>query len=252
MKLLALDFDGVLCDSAKECLINSYNSYNIAEQKNTEKSYSMEMIDSREVELFLKFRPLVRIAREYYPLWYLISKNQPIDPSMNIQEQIRIPEKKLDAFNTIFFQQRREWMKKDEFSWLYFNPLYPGIKKVLLELIKYENTYIVSSKNAPAINSILKHNQIDFPTDNIWGSDSDLDKPDIFRKLKEKNAISYSDIIFLDDNIENLMKAKELGISVFWASWGYSMVNEKKKVSENRINFVRPEEFGAWANGVSE
>lgn len=252
MKILALDFDGVLCDSAKECLINSYNSFNIIEQILTEKRYSLEMLDPREVGTFLKFRPLVRIAREYYLLWYLIKKNQPIDPCKNIREQIRITDQKLDVFNTIFFQQRREWMKKDERSWLNHNSLYAGIKEVLIKLVKKENVFIVSSKNISAINDILRHNCIYFANDNIWGSDSDLDKPDIFRRLKEKHVISYSDIIFLDDNIDNLLKAKELGISVFWASWGYSMVNEKKKVSDNSIYLVAPEEFGVWAKDILE
>ncbi|UCG69320.1 MAG: HAD family hydrolase [Thermoplasmata archaeon] len=250
MKILALDFDGVLCDSVNECLINSYNSFNIIDNMPTKKVYSLKMLVTSEVETFTKFRPLVRVAREYYALWYLIKKNQPIDPYKNIREQIKISDYKLDVFNTIFLQQRREWMGKDIRSWLSHNPLYAGINEVLIKIFKRENVFIVSSKNKSAISAILENNGISIGKDKIWGADCNMDKVYVLNRFKEKYAISFSDIIFLDDNIYDLLKAKELGILGFCALWGYSLVNEKKRIRDNGIPVIALEDFGDWAKNI--
>ena len=63
-------------------------------------------------------------------------------------------------------------------------------------------------------------------------------------------SINLSNITFLDDNLNNLIIAKNLGLSVFFASWGYSMENEKKQVVEMGIPIVALEDFENWAMDI--
>ena len=58
--ILALDFDGVICNSIDECLITSYNAF-----------YKMEINNISDIpddikSFFYTYRYYVRPAREYY------------------------------------------------------------------------------------------------------------------------------------------------------------------------------------------
>ena len=175
------------------------------------------------------------MAKEYYILWYLIIKKKPIDPNSSIKEQAKVGEEKLDKFNSIFYGQRKEWMEKDIGSWLEYNPLYDGMKKALFKIFDNGNVCIVSSKNKSAIKVVLQHNVLSIDDTKVWGSDSGMDKDAIFRKLGETYSINLSNITFLDDNLNNLIKAKGMGIAVFlhhgdipwkmrrnrWVRWAY-------------------------------
>lgn len=250
MSLLALDFDGVICDSAVECLVNSYNSFNIFKGYTSQKVYNLKEICAGYIETFRKFRPLVRVAKEYYALWYLIRMNQPIDPNTSIRKQAKVGEENLDRFNSIFYGQRQEWMESNINSWLDYNPLYGGIKKALSKISDKENMLIVSSKDKSAIKAILQHNGLSIDDPKVWSSDSGMDKDEIFRKLGGNYSINLSNITFLDDNLNNLIKAKGMGIAVFFASWGYSMENEKKQVHEMGIPIVALEDFENWVMDI--
>lgn len=247
MKILALDFDGVLCDSAIECLINSYNSFNVIEESSIKKVYGLGEIATGEVKAFMTFRPLARVAKEYCLLWHMIKENQAIDPGKNINKQAKIPADKLEKFNSIFYTQRKEWMEKDIKAWLGHNPLYNGMRETLLKISDRENVFIVSSKDRSAIKAIMEYNELPVDEDKILGSDSGMDKDAVFHKLKEAYSISFSAITFLDDNVNNLLQAKDMGISVFFASWGYSMNTDKNRINEMCIPMVALENFGAWA-----
>ena len=82
--------------------MNSYNSFNIFEGDTSQTVYNLKEIGAGDVKTFIKFRPLVRVAKEYYILWYLIKKKQLIDPNSSIREQAKVGEEKLDKFNSIF------------------------------------------------------------------------------------------------------------------------------------------------------
>ncbi|MDL2123259.1 MAG: hypothetical protein LWX51_09270 [Deltaproteobacteria bacterium] len=247
MKILALDFDGVICNSLLECLINSYNSFNIVGETLAKRLYKLEQIAQTEVETFRRFRPLVRVAKEYYALWLLIRKHQSIDPRKSIREQARVTDHKLEEFNSIFYAERKVWLDKDAKSWFRYNPLYDGMKKALFKILDKENVFIVSSKNAWAIKAILGYNEMSVADGKILGSDSGMDKDALFHQLSQRHSIRFSNIIFLDDNLSNLLTAKDMGISVFFASWGYSMESEKKQIYEMGIPAVALEDFGEWA-----
>ena len=246
MKMLLLDFDGVLCDSIDECLINSYNTFNILERDNAKIIYDIHKIDPKLIETFRQFRPLVRVAREYYLLWSLIQKGIAISAEKDIRSQLNIGDRKLEKFHSLFYSLRNDWMKNDVMSWIRYNPLFEGMNKVLKDVLKKKTVIIVSSKDKTAINTILRFNDLIIDEDRIWGSDSGRDKHAIFRELKEIYQIPFSDFVFLDDNLNNLLIAKKMGIRSFFASWGYSMPNEKALARKMEIPMIRLEYFGEW------
>ena len=66
--VLALDFDGVICNSIDECLITSYNAF-----YNTKINNVSEIPDDIQ-SFFYTYRHYVRPAREYYLLHKALQK----------------------------------------------------------------------------------------------------------------------------------------------------------------------------------
>ena len=48
-------------------------------------------------------------------------------------------------------------------------------------------------------------------------------------------GLSQKDIIFIDDNISNLIDVNEIGISGFLATWGYNSDYDKNEAKKNDI-----------------
>ena len=47
--------------------------------------------------------------------------------------------------------------------------------------------------------------------------------------------LNQKDIVFIDDNISNLIDVNEIGISCFLATWGYSSDLDKNQAKKNNI-----------------
>ena len=52
-------------------------------------------------------------------------------------------------------------------------------------------------------------------------------------------SINKKDILFIDDNITNLMKVKEIEISGLLANWGYNSNYDRKKALKNNISPIK-------------
>ena len=246
-KLIALDFDGVLCDSINECLITSYNSYLIINEINSYCVYSLDKLPNDIKDYFLKFRPLAVTAREYYLLWDLFFSSQPIDLYQPISKQINVDDKTLDDFRKIFYQERKHWIETNIESWLKHNPIYPEILKCFDDLFCNPNLIILSAKDSDSIKYILKHAGIVLPDNNIYGSASGKSKIGILKTIISKYNVSSAYTYFLDDSIENLFSAREIGVNLFLADWGYVFPHQIETIKQLDIEVVSQMDFHKWA-----
>ena len=64
-KIFIFDFDGVICDSTNECMINSYNSWEFL-NKNNNYQYLVSNIPLKYKNKFKIIRPYVKGAGEYF------------------------------------------------------------------------------------------------------------------------------------------------------------------------------------------
>ena len=78
-KYIALDFDGVICNSINECMLVSYYSYN---NISISSSAHLNKIPKSHQEKFIKYRYLVGPAYEYYCLWNSINLTNTINDNL--------------------------------------------------------------------------------------------------------------------------------------------------------------------------
>lgn len=238
LKGIIFDFDGVLCDSMEECLVVSYRAFLRQENRPTTKTYDKANVPNDKASLFRRFRYLVRTAPEYRLLWRLIDCGQVPDASKTLIEQSSGSSAELSVYKNLFFDERAAWLDRDRCSWLNHNPLYAGIKTLLDSPEILKRCWIVSSKNETAMKAILAHNGIALEASRFFGSETGFDKDHLLQELIRDINATPSALIFIDDNLTNLLKAKSIGIQTTMATWGYTGNTEKEKAVCLGINLL--------------
>ena len=216
--LLALDFDGVLCDSSPECAIVSANARLALLDPNRTPVFSPAVTRTEDFRRFIAFRYLVRTAAQYLLLWDRLDAGSPIHPTLPLERQTPADPGRLAAFQALFYQLRGRWREDDYDSWLAYNPVHPAVDSSLDALRHVPDLRIVSAKDEPSIRAILARRGVELERNQVLGRECG-DKRELLARLATE--FPGRDIRFVDDNIDNIELAAMPGIRCLLADWGY-------------------------------
>ncbi|SFL56099.1 HAD-IA family hydrolase [Pelosinus propionicus] len=113
--------------------------------------------------------------------------------------------------------------------------LFDGIKELLEELNSCGfRLAIVSTNSEQNIRECLHHNQIDVIHDVICSNNMFGKNEDIKRFLKT-HKLEESEVIYVGDEVRDIIAGKKSGVKVIWVSWGYDQIDNAKKEQPNYI-----------------
>tara|TARA_B100001250_G_scaffold239623_1_gene205913 strand:+ start:7849 stop:8586 length:738 start_codon:yes stop_codon:yes gene_type:complete len=229
-KIVALDFDGVICNSLNECLIVSYCAFN----ENLNLSYDSSKIRPTHQKQFNKYRYLVGPAHQFYYLWDMILSNEGnIIESFNRLDYNEAMEKK---FAKKFYAIRKKMINNNFDEWLLLNPFYSNVLLFIKENFDFDKFFIVTSKDLFSVVKLLEFNKIKLDKDHIFSRELSFSKVRLFEILKSNFNIMFEDIIFIDDKISHLLEVQPLGIDCYLSTWGYIGHDSIKIAKENKIS----------------
>ncbi|NLW92614.1 MAG: HAD-IA family hydrolase [Syntrophomonadaceae bacterium] len=115
---------------------------------------------------------------------------------------------------------------------LHFNP---GMKQLLIDL--HAQGYklgIISTNSEYNIREFMSRNGIDFIDDmhcsnNIFGKDKDI------KKFLRVNKLQKSEMIYVGDEVRDIVACKKNGVKVIWVSWGYDDIENVKKENPDYV-----------------
>ena len=229
MKILYIDFDGVIIDSLDEC-------FNICFKIISENS----IINKKNFYLFFKNnRYLVNPPSDYLVLCniYLKFPNITKYKCLNIfrDYQLSLSQKDRISFTNTFFKTRKLLQNENLLSWYKMNQLTFFAKKISNNnnFIKY----IISTKNYEAINMLCNHYK--FEHNGIFGYEEYIkynNKSGVIKSLINKHKKIKS--IFLDDSPYHLGDVqKNTNLKCIFAHWGYGVDNHKfPRLKLNSLN----------------
>lgn len=217
--VLVLDFDGVICDSIDECLITTYNSYQII-AGTSHHVKSISDIDQTIVKRFRKLRYHVGPVGEYWIIfkWILNSEEDLNLDSFQNLKTLSIDEMRI--FEKIFFLER-EKIQNDLSYWVGLHSMYPEFSKYWESLKEKFTVYIVTTKDLRSVEVLLDHYKIDIKQNMLWTKEKNISKKKAIEEIIELEHCLPSNVHFLDDNIVYLQQASVLGIKCYLAQWGY-------------------------------
>lgn len=218
MKIIVFDKDGVLVDSVKEIFHECVVAYG-------------KVNESKEnFSKFTSLYPFAKKAEDLYPIMALIeSRNQAYDIS-------KLDGYDMDAakeFKEKFYASRKHMVETDFENWSMMIKPFKFAIEAANNLSKKYNTFM--STNADMFSTLKQVDMfgIEIPKENIISKEVSTDKIDHMKLIAKKKAVSLSDIIFIDNSIENLKSIMKIGCMVALASWvtNYKQIEEAEKMN---------------------
>jgi phosphoglycolate phosphatase-like HAD superfamily hydrolase len=255
-QILALDFDGVICNSVYEGLQSAWRVYREI-WGGTDDSPSPEVTAA-----YVRLRPALEIGWEFPVVLRAILEGIPEETllrefqttwRLRILEEHRLNPADLAAR---FDATRDAWIKSDLASWLGCQHLYPGVAERLTALLKSKTqVFVITTKESRYARLIMERNGVAFPADRVWGKERAHPKADLLGVLRQECRVDYADIWFVEDRLKTLRSVQQradLGaVGLFLATWGYTTPAERTEVATDpRITPLTLEqfceEFSAW------
>ena len=249
-KLIIWDFDGVLCDSLKECIVvTKIASYLI--QNNDLNLEIHKIINPLEVEnLYSKMKPLrafIINGQDY--IW----QHQNLDSfnkKFNSYEEYKIFFDKIynpamdKLFEEFFYKSRKilqSYLEKEYFK--LFNPFKEAIYALRTSL-KINNNYICSARDYLAIKLILKNQGVEFPENKVYCKDKNFHnncnlttKSNQIIDIIEKEGYEEKEFFLIEDQVKCPLEliSKYPKMKTIFASYGYGIKEDWAKIYSNDI-----------------
>ena len=246
--ILALDFDGVICDGLIEYFQVAWRTYSsiwhpesqIPPDGLAEKFYPLRAVIETGWEMPVLIKALIEGIPEdkIYQEWQSVSQQIVQQGNLNSQDIA----KKLDSI-------RDEWINKDLDGWLSLNRFYPGvIEKIRETLASPVRIYIITTKEGRFVKQLLQKTGIDLEPEVIFGKEVKRPKYEILRELIKINNVLPQTIWFVEDRLKTLQVVKKQSdlneVKLFLAAWGYNTASEREQANhDQRIRLISLAQF---------
>ncbi|NER84344.1 MAG: HAD family hydrolase [Leptolyngbya sp. SIO1D8] len=256
--LLALDFDGILCDGLIEYFQTAWKAYcqlfNRADPEPpaglAERFYPLRPVIETGWEMPLLLHALLQGVEDAAMLDHWPTLVQNILKETGIQP---------DAAMAVVDGTRDNWIQTDLEGWLSLHRFYPGVIERLQQAIA-AGVYpvIISTKEGRFIQALLAQAGVELAATQIIGKEIKQPKTETLRQLLQTpplNSPKPPSIWFIEDRFKTLEKVKadsDLAVvSLFLGDWGYNTQAEREKAQrDSRIHLLSLSqlvlEFSIW------
>jgi len=230
--LLALDFDGVLWDSAGECFLTARQAWEAVEAP----------LPPISEAAFRKGRWLVRTGGEFGLVLWLLREDpeRDLEAFDNARFEALAHEQGtfLRRFEVEFYARRERFRHEDPQAWLSLQSACPAMLAEWPELSgAFREVVVCTTKNEAAIRALLEEAGLQLP---VLAKEFSTDKRDQMAFLAATRNVEPGQILFVDDLLRNLEPVGEMGVRVALAGWGYNTAAEQRRALELGIQVLQP------------
>lgn len=261
--LLALDFDGVLCDGRREYFQSAWRAYG-------QIWTSAAPLPPPDLEQpFYRLRPVVETGWEMplllramqlgYAEAQLLQDWTTIAPQLLASEGLTQPQ-----LQTALDHQRDHWIQTDLAGWLDLHSFYPGtIARLQAAIAAGVTVVIITTKESRFVKQLLHEAGIS-PLPQIFGREQQRPKREILRSLQQSGesdlptAPANPSIWFVEDRLKTLQDVQQqpdlARVVLFLADWGYNTPAEREQARQDPRLHLLPlaqfsQPFGTWHLG---
>ncbi len=252
--ILALDFDGVICDGLLEYFASTKRAY--------QQIWSQEL-DDNLAPSFYRLRPVIETGWEMPILLRAlasgISETEILADFQAIALQI-VQSAGLEPADIVqrLDGARDSWIKSDLDNWLKLHRFYPGVIEHLQQVISSGITvYIVTTKEGCFATKLLQQGGVDLPPSQIIGKESKRPKYETLRILRDRHQQPGKNLsmFFVEDRLPALQQVAQQAdlefVNLFLADWGYNLKSDRQIATQDqRIKLLSLElfaqDFSVW------
>jgi phosphoglycolate phosphatase-like HAD superfamily hydrolase len=229
VKLLALDFDGVICDSAREAWAVAVRSFAEVFPERALAADAGE--DATLFARFLEIMPLGNRAEDYGVALAAIAAGQTL-PDQAAYDAFRasLAPERLRAFHKQFYRVRSAWAERDPAGWLARMAPYPGLCALLRRRAGDVRLAIATAKDRGSVRKLLASYQVAdlFPDGFVLDKEAGEKKREHVTKLAALAGCAPAEVTFVDDKVNHLEDVATLGARCVLAAWGYNGPREHR------------------------
>lgn len=232
--ILALDFDGVICDSVDETAITGWRAAGAIWGDMHGTTPPSELLAG-----FRRARPIVEVGYEAILMMRLLRDGE--DPQQLLATFAeRIPEvvaragKDAAGLTELFGATRDRWLAAAPDQWVAANPIYPGLADRLVARLSRANgpnSYIVTTKQRRFVEALLSARAVPFPAECIHGLEAGRPKEAVLAELVERHP--GRPVCFVEDRFATLERCLNAGlpsaVEYRLAGWGYNTIADRQR-----------------------
>ena len=254
--ILALDFDGVLCDGMHE--------YFEASRRTCRRIWPDEQAPGEELlAAFRTLRPVIMTGWEMPLLLRALAQGRPPGAMLQRWEAVRdemmhtgAPQGKAlsDALTHTLDEVRRAWIATTPGDWLTRNVPYCPLDDVRRLLAEPESAVLVTTKEGEFARQILDHWRV--PMAGIQGKETGTHKCENLRVLMAQYEAAHGrrpTLWFVEDRLETLQHVTTHAdlddVGLFLAAWGYNTPDIRASVQGN--GRIRPLALAQFQGGCT-
>lgn len=230
--ILALDFDGVICDGLIEYFEVAWRTY-------CEIWFPANDTPPDDLALrFYRLRPVIETGWEMPVLIKALVDSIPDEKILHewvsIAPQLLLNDKlQAREIATKLDNQRDKWITTDLDGWLSLHRFYPGVlEKIKLTLDSAVKLYIVTTKEGRFVQHLLQQEGVNLPAAAIFGKEVKRPKYEILRELKQVKTDKPISVWFVEDRLKTLQLVQQQSdledVKLFLADWGYNTQAERQ------------------------
>jgi phosphoglycolate phosphatase-like HAD superfamily hydrolase len=246
--ILALDFDGVVCDGLIEYFQTAWDTYCQIW------SPASQTPRSDLAPTFYRLRPVIETGWEMPVLIRALAlgiSEARIWADWNAIAQTILTTENLQAADIAAKLDglRDEWIATDLNGWLSLHRFYPGVVEKLKSLLPCSiQPYIITTKEGRFVEQLLGQQEIEMPSRFIFGKECQRPKHQILRELIAASEGEAVRIWFVEDRLKTLQsvaKQPDLDmVRLYLADWGYNTPVQHDSIRDHsRIGLLSLSQF---------
>ncbi len=255
IRVLALDFDGVIADSARESYLVAASAFR---RLAPDSVLLPSLPDAVPGHLhppdradpvygqFLGHMPLGNRAEDYGVVLRAIERRIPLpDQASYDRFKATLDCEWLRSFHETYYRVRRWFQQADPGGWLALPRPYPWIPESLRSLSRVVELAIATARDRESVDRILAaHGLADLFEDRlVVDKEAGVSKLAHIELLLQRTGVAPGELLFVDDKVNHLEAVEPAGTVCGLATWGYNSAREHRLARERGYLLLEPDDL---------
>jgi phosphoglycolate phosphatase-like HAD superfamily hydrolase len=244
MRVLALDFDGVVCDSAREVFTAAVHTYGridpgsrVVQATLTHPRPSAPELDLSSAPAFADFKELMPLGNRAED--YAVALRA-MDLGLALRDQAAYDDfyrsfdpSWLRHFHAAFYEVRDRLRTEHLASWLALHAGYPPFSDFLERAAGRCELAVATARDTASLDVLLVHLGVAalIPRKSRLDKETGVHKTDHLTALARRLGVPFEEITFVDDKVNHLERVAPLGVRLVLAGWGHNTPREHARAT---------------------
>ena len=246
MKVLALDFDGVVCDSLREVLATALATYEVIvpdspltgalrTRHGGGRWHTFDLADDPVRQPFEAMMPLGNRAEDFGVSLLAIDRGHEITDQDDYDAfYAKLEPGWTDDFHREFYEQRSRARDADPDGWVALHAPYPEFLELLHRRAADVRLALATAKDRVSARRLLDHLGVGdlFAPELVLDKEAGRSKTAHLRAIRDRTGVEFGELTFVDDKVNHLEAVAPLGVRPVLAAWGFNTRREHRRAHE--------------------